>query len=96
MASAAGSRSKRPTDAPEQVNKLADQVAEPYRDRRRRSSASPATGCGDHLIARSAWGQDKPGILVLAHLDTVHPIGMIERLTFRAKATASSGPASTT
>ena len=60
-----------PTEAPEQVNKLADLVAEGYRD-------LPATveriaghlGCGDHLVARSAWGQDAPGILVLSHLDT--------------------------
>ena len=66
-----------PTEAPEQVNKLATLVADGYRD-------LPATieriaghdGCGDHLVARSAWGQDQPGILVLSHLDTVHPIGL--------------------
>src|SRR3954451_10151910 len=62
-----------PTDVPAQVNKLADLVASGYRD-------LPATveriagqdGCGDHLAARSSWGQDAPGILVLSHLDTVH------------------------
>ncbi len=26
--------------------------------------------------ARSTWGQDRPGILVLSHLDTVHPMGL--------------------
>jgi glutamate carboxypeptidase len=82
-----------PTDVPEQVNKLADLVAEGYRD-------LPATveriagrsGCGDHLVARSSWGQNEPGILVLSHLDTVHPIGFIERLPFKVEGDSAFGP----
>jgi glutamate carboxypeptidase len=82
-----------PTEAPVQVNKLADLVASGYRD-------LPATieriagrsGCGDHLVARSAWGQDAPGILVLSHLDTVHPMGFIERLPFRIEGDSAFGP----
>jgi glutamate carboxypeptidase len=46
---------------------------------------------GDHLIARSAWGQDAPGILVLSHLDTVHPIGFTERLPFRIEGDRAFG-----
>src|SRR6202011_5705710 len=82
-----------PTEAPEQVNKLADLVAAGYRD-------LPATvervaghsGCGDHILARSSWGQDEPGILVLSHLDTVHPMGFIERLPFRIEGDSAFGP----
>jgi glutamate carboxypeptidase len=82
-----------PTEAPEQVNKLATMVAEGYRD-------LPATiervagnsGCGDHILARSSWGQDAPGILVLSHLDTVHPLGFIERLPFRVEGDSAFGP----
>src|ERR1700712_5041630 len=82
-----------PTEAPEQVNKLADLVALGYRD-------LPATieriagksGCGDHLVARSSWGQDAPGVLVLSHLDTVHPMGFIERLPFRIEGDSAFGP----
>lgn len=82
-----------PTEAPAQVNKLADIVASGYRE-------LPATieritgrsGCGDHLIARSSWGQDAPGILVLSHLDTVHPMGFIERLPFRIEGDSAFGP----
>ena len=82
-----------PTEAPAQVNKLADLVAAGYRD-------LPATveriagrsGCGDHLIARSSWGQNEPGILVLSHLDTVHPIGFIERLPFKVDGDSAFGP----
>ena len=49
-------------------------------------------GRGDHLIACSAWGQRQPGILVLSHLDTVHPIGFIERLPFRVEGDVAYGP----
>jgi glutamate carboxypeptidase len=82
-----------PTEAPEQVNKLADLVADGYR-------GLPATveriagksGCGDHLVARSSWGQNEPGILVLSHLDTVHPMGFIERLPFKIEGDVAFGP----
>jgi glutamate carboxypeptidase len=82
-----------PTEAPEQVNKLASLVAGLYRD-------LPASieriagrdGCGDHLVARSSWGQDTPGILILSHLDTVHPIGFIERLPFKIEGDSAFGP----
>ena len=82
-----------PTEAPEQVNKLADLVTQGYR-------GLPATveriagkdGCGDHLVARSSWGQDAPGILVLSHLDTVHPMGFIERLPFKIDGDSAFGP----
>ena len=82
-----------PTEAPEQVNKLASLVAGLYRD-------LPASieriagrdGCGDHLVARSSWGQDAPGILILSHLDTVHPIGFIERLPFKIEGDSAFGP----
>src|SRR3954463_7959849 len=82
-----------PTEAPDQINRLVTMVAGGYRD-------LPATieriagrdGRGDHLVARSAWGQDQPGILVLSHLDTVHPLGFIERLPFRIEGDSAFGP----
>lgn len=82
-----------PTEAPEQVNRLGALIAEGY-------AGLPAQveciagrdGCGDHLIARSAWGQDAPGILVLSHHDTVHPLGFIERLPFRIEGDRVFGP----
>ncbi|MGE3651458.1 MAG: M20 family metallopeptidase [Reyranellaceae bacterium] len=49
-------------------------------------------GFGDILECRTPWGEG-PGILVLAHLDTVHPIGMIERdLKVRREGDAIFGP----
>jgi glutamate carboxypeptidase len=82
-----------PTEAPDQINRLATLVADGYRD-------LPATiervagrsGCGDHILARSSWGQERPGLLVLSHLDTVHPLGFIERLPFRIEGDSAFGP----
>jgi glutamate carboxypeptidase len=82
-----------PTEAPDQVNRLASLVADGY-------SGLPATveriagkdGCGDHLAVRSSWGQDAPGILVLSHLDTVHPMGFIKRLPFKIEGDSAFGP----
>src|SRR3982074_44715 len=82
-----------PTEAPDQVNKLATMVAEGYRDLPVTiERVAGKSGCGDHLVARSSWGQDAPGILVLSHLDTVHPIGFIERLPFKVDGDSAFGP----
>jgi glutamate carboxypeptidase len=82
-----------PTDAPHQVNKLATMVAEGYRDLPVSIERIAGTnGCGDHLVVRSSWGQDAPGILLLSHLDTVHPMGFIERLPFTIEGDVAFGP----
>jgi glutamate carboxypeptidase len=82
-----------PTEAPEQVNKLATMVADGYRDLPVIiERVAGVSGCGDHLVVRSSWGQHEPGILVLSHLDTVHPIGFIERLPFKIAGDSAFGP----
>jgi glutamate carboxypeptidase len=82
-----------PTEAPAQVNLLATMVADGYRDLPVSIERVPGhSGCGDHLAVRSSWGQDRPGILVLSHLDTVHPMGFIERLPFRIEGDSAFGP----
>ena len=82
-----------PTEAPAQVNQLAGVVADGYRDLPVSiERITGHSGCGDHLVARSSWGQDAPGILILSHLDTVHPIGFIERLPFRIEGDIAFGP----
>jgi len=82
-----------PTEAPDQVNQLVTMVADGYRD-------LPVTiervaghsGCGDHILARSSWGQEAPGILVLSHLDTVHPMDSSNDCRLESRATALFGP----
>jgi glutamate carboxypeptidase len=82
-----------PTEVPEQVNRLVTMVADGYRGLPATIERVPGRdGRGDHLIARSNWGQDQPGILVLSHLDTVHPLGFIERLPFRIQGDSAFGP----
>jgi glutamate carboxypeptidase len=82
-----------PTESPEQVNKLATMVADGYRELPVAiERVAGHSGCGDHLVVRSSWGQDEPGILVLSHLDTVHPVGFIERLPFRVEGDVAFGP----
>jgi len=50
-------------------------------------------GYANHLEIASPWGGDGPGILVLSHLDTVHPVGTIERdLAFRVEGDRAYGP----
>jgi glutamate carboxypeptidase len=82
-----------PTEAAAQVNQLASVVADGYRDLPVSiERVAGHSGCGDHLLARSSWGQDAPGILILSHLDTVHPIGFIGRLPFSIEGDSAFGP----
>ncbi|WP_315780871.1 MULTISPECIES: M20 family metallopeptidase [unclassified Bradyrhizobium] len=82
-----------PTEAPDRVNELASLVAEGYRGLDASvERIAGRDGCGDHLLVRSAWGQNEPGILVLSHLDTVHPLGFIERLPFAIDGDVAFGP----
>jgi len=82
-----------PTAAPDQINKLATMVADGHRDLPATVERIPGVnGYGDHLIARSNWGQDARGILILNHLDTVHPLGFIGRLPFKVEGDSAFGP----
>lgn len=50
-------------------------------------------GYGDHVKVSSPWGGDGPGVLVLCHLDTVHPKGTLARdLPFRIEGDRAYGP----
>ena len=82
-----------PTEATAEVNRLGELIAEGYADLPAHvERIAGRDGCGDHLAVRSAWGQDAPGILVLSHHDTVHPLGFIERLPFKIDGDRAFGP----
>lgn len=82
-----------PTEAPVRINRLMDMVAADHSGLPVDIERIPGRdGFGDHLIVRSDWGQDQPGILVLSHLDTVHPVGFIERLPFKVEGDIAFGP----
>ncbi|MDP6389368.1 MAG: M20 family metallopeptidase [Alphaproteobacteria bacterium] len=65
-----------PTYEADAVNALADVVEENLEAIGTEILRIPGRdGFGDILRARSPWGGEGPGILVLSHLDTVHPFG---------------------
>ena len=76
------------------VNRMVDEVESRMRPLTPRVERTPGRGgYGDILTARSPWGGEGPGILVLSHLDTVHPIGTIdETLPVRREGDRVYGP----
>jgi len=65
----------------EAVNRMADRVQHDMGSIGAHVERIPGIdGFGDLLKARTPWGGDGPGILVLSHIDTVHPIGSIEEI----------------
>ena len=82
-----------PTIDREAVNRMVDHVERAYSDTGARlERVEGRDGFGDHLIARSTWGTADRGILVLSHLDTVHPLGFIARLPFKVEGGSAYGP----
>jgi glutamate carboxypeptidase len=86
-----------PSHDAKSVNKVVDHVEGQFRDLGLKLERIPGRdGFGDILECKtpSDWSQgDGKGILVLAHLDTVHPIGMIEKdLKVRREGDSIFGP----
>lgn len=83
-----------PTSAPQAVNAMMDKAIAEYQaagliiER-----IKGRNGRGDHFKATSPFGGDGPGILVLSHLDTVHPIGTLGGpLPFKIDGDKAYGP----
>ncbi len=51
----------------------------------------PAPGFGENIIARIPGGGGSP-LFILGHMDTVHPVGTLERLPFKVEGDRLSGP----
>jgi glutamate carboxypeptidase len=68
-----------------QLNEIAGFVAGQLREIGGQVELIPQNGYGTHLRARFDFGHDRTerGVLVVGHLDTVWPIGSLERLPFR-------------
>lgn len=82
-----------PTDDAAAVNRLMDLVSEQYRALGAETRRIPGEdGFGDHLEVRSPWGGDGPCLLVLSHLDTVHPMGSLASMPFRVEGDSAYGP----
>ncbi|HEX8166989.1 MAG TPA: M20 family metallopeptidase [Beijerinckiaceae bacterium] len=72
-------RTESPTRAPEGVNRMMDLVAAEVADSPVAVERIPGrAGLGDVLVLRAGPQTDEPAILVMSHLDTVHPLGTVE------------------
>jgi glutamate carboxypeptidase len=67
------------------LNEIAGFVAVQLRDLGGEIELTPQPGYGTHLRARFDFGHDSaaPRLLVIGHLDTVWPVGTLERMPFR-------------
>ncbi len=82
-----------PTSDVAGVNRMMDLVSETLSGLNCTVERIPGTeGRGDHVAAKSPWGGDEKGILVLSHLDTVHPLGTLEDLPFSVDGDKAYGP----
>jgi glutamate carboxypeptidase len=87
-------RTESPTQDRAGVNLMMDLVAAQMKDAPVAiERVSGEQGLGDALILRAGPQTDEPGILVMSHLDTVHPVGTIERdLPLRIEGDRLYGP----
>lgn len=82
-----------PTTEPARVSALMAKVGAASEAAGARVEIVPGSmGYGDHLVVRSPWGGEGPGILVLSHLDTVHAVGELERNPYRIEGDSAFGP----
>jgi glutamate carboxypeptidase len=87
-------RQESPTHARDGVNAMMDLVAAEVADAPVAVERVPGRqGLGDAVVLRAGPRSDRPGILVMSHLDTVHPVGTIDRdLTLRVEGDRLYGP----
>ncbi len=74
-----------PSRAEIRLHQIAQFVAERWQASASQLALFPTPGYGTHLLARFDFGhpRETPAILVVGHLDTVWPLGTLERLPFR-------------
>jgi glutamate carboxypeptidase len=73
------------TESPSHYKAGVDRVGALVAEECRRQGAVvklyPQATLGD--LVEAQWGEGQNGILLLAHMDTVHPVGMLERMPYR-------------
>ncbi len=82
------------TADPDGVNRVISVAASGFAAAGARVTRIPGReGRGDHISVTSPWDDGGPGVLVLCHLDTVHPKGTLaSELPFRIEGDRAFGP----
>lgn len=81
-----------PTGDAAAINGLMDLVAARFaKSGARVERIAGSAGRGDHIVATSPRGEG-PGVLVLCHLDTVHPASTLSHFPFRIDGDKAYGP----
>ncbi|MGB2895496.1 MAG: M20 family metallopeptidase [Anaerolineales bacterium] len=79
-----------PTTSKSGVDELGRFVAAEMVARGAQVRDEPQTYAGDHRIG--TWGEGQGGLLLMAHLDTVHPLGTLEHMPFTKRENRLFGP----
>jgi glutamate carboxypeptidase len=82
-----------PTHDKAAVDRMGAQVAIELRSLGADVETVPQSTAGDHVIGRWNNSGDQVGILLLCHMDTVHPFGMLERNPVQVRDGKLFGPA---
>ena len=87
-------RSESPSHDKPSVDRMARMVAKQWRHRGAKVRILAQKVRGDHVRAEIWLGRGRPNgqILVLGHLDTVYPLGTLEKTPFRISAGRAWGP----
>src|SRR5215510_2367160 len=72
------------------VDRVGALVAEEARKLGAHVEIIPNQETGDHVLSK--WGNDKDGVLILCHMDTVFPLGTIQKTPFREDGNKIFGP----
>jgi glutamate carboxypeptidase len=72
------------------VDRMGALIAQMAEDAGGRVTIVPQEVRGNHVVAR--WDGAQPGILILCHIDTVHPVGMLAQNPWRMEGDKAFGP----
>ena len=82
-----------PSGDVERLEAMARRFATAFEARGATVETHSVPGVGDHLVARFGGPAPERGpLLVVGHLDTVHPVGTLERLPFQVEDDRIGGP----
>jgi glutamate carboxypeptidase len=74
------------------IRQLAGTIIKDLEDTGASVALTEAPGYGAHVVASIAGVTDEPPVVILSHMDTVHPIGTLATQPFRVNGERAEGP----